>query len=255
MSSNINDLHPYVKFLANKFLEECKKQNLNVVIYFTFRTIEQQNELYAQGRTKPGKIVTNAKGCQSYHNYGLAFDAAPLVSGEIDWDNEALFSKMGKIGESVGLEWGGRWKSFKDTPHLQWSGGLEISDLLRGKKPVAHTRFNNNQTNIQKNQTPSTIITLGFSDAKQFQKVMGLAVDGIVGDKTKAAISDITKNPLCKKGSSGFAVRYIQFKVGSNITGTFDDSTLNKVKTWQSQKNLSSDGIVGDMTWKSFLAK
>ncbi|MGL4913768.1 MAG: M15 family metallopeptidase [Romboutsia sp.] len=254
MSSNLDSLKPYVKYLANRFLEECKKQNFPVKIYYTLRTIEEQNELYAQGRTKPGKIVTNAKGGQSYHNYGLAFDAAPVVNGNIDWNNEALFNKMGKIGQSVGLEWGGSWASFKDTPHFQWAGGLSIGDLQRGKSPVFPQNFSNNQGTSPKPQVPQQLLSIGIKDVKVFQQIAGLTADGIIGDKTNSAILEISKKTLCKKGSTGIAVRYIQYKVGGKITGTFDDDTLRLVKAWQSNKKITSDGIVGDLTWKSFFA-
>lgn len=254
MSSSINDLKPYVKYLANRFLEECNKQNFPVKIYFTYRTIAEQNDLYAQGRTKPGKVVTNAKGGQSYHNYGLAFDAAPLVNGDIDWDNEALFNKMGKIGQSVGLEWGGSWKSFKDTPHFQWSGGLSIGDLQRGKLPTSPSNFDNAQTSTSKPQDSQSLASIGIKDIKAFQQAVGLTADGIIGPKTNAAMLEVSNKPLCKKGSTGIPVRYIQYKVGGKITGAFDDATLNLVKAWQSNKKLTSDGIVGDSTWKSFFA-
>ncbi|MEG2338743.1 MAG: M15 family metallopeptidase [Clostridium sp.] len=137
MSRDLSALHPHVKALAEKFLAKCKAAGLDVIVTQTLRTVAEQNELYAQGRTKPGKIVTKAKGGYSMHNYGLAFDIAIKVKGKIDWDNEALYAKAGAIGQAVGLEWGGSWKSFKDTPHFQWTGGLTIEDLRRGKKPPA----------------------------------------------------------------------------------------------------------------------
>lgn len=258
MSKSLNDLQPYVEYLANKFLEKCASQNFPVVIYYTLRTIQEQNNLYAQGRTKPGKIVTNAKGGQSYHNYGLAFDAAPLVNGQIDWNNEALYRKMGSIGQSVGLEWGGSWVSFKDTPHFQWSGGLDINELIRGKRPVPPANYDKNTTqnpapSPAKDTVPNNIKYLGFTDTKKFQQVMGLNADGIVGPRTNEAVDAINKKPLCKKGSVGFSVRYIQYKVGANITGTFDDATLAMVKKWQTNKKLTPDGMVGPNSWKNLI--
>lgn len=132
-SRDIKDLHPKVKAMAEKFLCECKAAGLNVTIYSTYRDHESQNELYAQGRTKPGKVVTKAKGGDSFHNWKVAFDAAPIVNGSIPWNDAKLFEKMGAIGESVGLEWGGRWK-FKDMPHFQFTGGLSIADFKAGKQ-------------------------------------------------------------------------------------------------------------------------
>src|SRR2546427_295988 len=90
--------------------------------------------VYAKGRTVPpiGKkyIVTKAKGGQSYHNFGLAFDIVVLDSlGKADWDtNHPGWNKAGDLGKSVGLEWGGDWKSFKDLPHFQYTGGLTLEE-------------------------------------------------------------------------------------------------------------------------------
>jgi len=134
---DLNKLNPYVKILTEKFLAECKKQNINVTITQGLRTIAEQNALYAQGRTTSGNIVTQAKGGNSMHNYGLAVDFAPIVNGKIDWNDIALFKKIGKIGLSVGFDsYGGDWTSFKDYPHLQWTGGLSLSDLKSGKVPT-----------------------------------------------------------------------------------------------------------------------
>lgn len=91
----------------------------------TLRTIEEQNYLYSQGRSRGGSIVTNAKGGQSIHNYGLAFDIVILL----DEDNNGTFEKAVWNGKwfnvvvaqlkSLGFEHGGDWK-FKDMPHFQY---------------------------------------------------------------------------------------------------------------------------------------
>lgn len=132
-SRDINELHPKVKDKAQAFLDECKKAGLNVIIYSTYRDHESQNDLYAQGRTKAGKVVTKAKGGDSFHNWRVAFDAAPVINGKIDWNNTKAFERMGAIGKKVGLEWGGDWK-FKDMPHFQFTGGLSIADFKAGKQ-------------------------------------------------------------------------------------------------------------------------
>ena len=132
---DINQLHPKVKELAEKLLQEAKKQGLNVKIIDTYRSPERQDYLYAQGRTRPGKIVTNATGrdMTSYHNWRLAFDCIQNKKGA-EYDS-AFLNKLGKIGQSIGLEWGGGWSGFKDAPHFQYTFGLSIKDLKSGKKP------------------------------------------------------------------------------------------------------------------------
>lgn len=82
------------------------------------RTFAEQDALYAQGRTKPGKIVTKAKAGQSNHNFGCACDIALFLNGDY-LEDSPLYLEAGPIGESCGLQWGGRWRSIKDFPHYE----------------------------------------------------------------------------------------------------------------------------------------
>ena len=135
-SRKIEDLHPYVAKLCRAFVAACKKDGIDILITSTWRDNAAQNALYAQGRTKPGKKVTNAKAGSSFHNYKLAFDFVPIVNGKAQWNDLATFKRAGAIGERLGLDWAGRWVSFKELAHLQWSGGLSLAQLRAGKKPV-----------------------------------------------------------------------------------------------------------------------
>jgi peptidoglycan L-alanyl-D-glutamate endopeptidase CwlK len=85
------------------------------------RTKAEQDAIYAQGRTKPGKIVSNAKYPQSLHCWGIAFDIAVKIGGKVTWD-VTHYKKVGSIGQRVGLEWGGAWAKFPDYPHFQLPG-------------------------------------------------------------------------------------------------------------------------------------
>ena len=113
--------HPRLQALAAKLVEECNKQGLKIAIGETYRTVAEQDALYAQGRTKPGNKVTNAPGStySSYHQWGTAFDIY-RNDGQGAY-NEAgnFFGRVGAIGVSIGLEWGGNWKSPVDKPHFQ----------------------------------------------------------------------------------------------------------------------------------------
>jgi peptidoglycan L-alanyl-D-glutamate endopeptidase CwlK len=132
-SRKLEDLHPKVKVLAERFVASCAKQNIDVLITSTYRDGESQNALYAQGRTAPGKIVTKAKAGQSFHNWKCAFDFVPIVNGKAQWNDTALFTKCGEIAEAVGLEWAGRWKTFKELAHCQYTNGLTLQDFQQGK--------------------------------------------------------------------------------------------------------------------------
>lgn len=133
-SRNIADLHPKVQTLCKRFIEMCKSQGIDVIITSTYRDFASQDALFAQGRTKPGKKVTNARAGQSYHNFRCAFDFVPIVNGKAMWNDTGLFTKCGEIAELVGLEWAGRWTKFKEMAHCQYTGGLTLKDLQAGKK-------------------------------------------------------------------------------------------------------------------------
>ena len=135
-SRNLNDLLPVVKAKAEAFIAACAKEGIDVLVTSTFRDYESQNALYAQGRTKPGKIVTNAKGGESWHNHRCALDFAPIKNGKIDWNDTKTFVRCGQIAEQCGLEWAGRWKTFRELAHVQYTGGLSLADLKAGKKIV-----------------------------------------------------------------------------------------------------------------------
>lgn len=133
-SRNLNDLHPRVKTLAETFLKRCYEAGYDILIYSTYRDVEAQNAIYAQGRTTKGAIVTNAKGGQSFHNYRCAFDWVPIQGGKARWNDSLAYSKCGKIAEEVGLEWAGRWTGkLKETAHCQFTGGLSLADFQAGK--------------------------------------------------------------------------------------------------------------------------
>lgn len=96
------------------------------------RTIEQQNALYAIGRTQPGKIVTNAHGGMSYHNYGLAVDCVPSLNGALkpfapDWNPaHESWQRMEAEGRAHDLTTGADFRTFPDYPHFQLNGNLPI---------------------------------------------------------------------------------------------------------------------------------
>ena len=92
-----------------------------------YRSVEEQNRLYAQGRTAPGRIVTNARGGASWHNYGLAADYAFVAGGQLAWSGP--WRIFGRIARECGLEWGGDWKGFPDRPHVQFRKGRTLAQM------------------------------------------------------------------------------------------------------------------------------
>ncbi len=134
-SRDINELIPPVKEKVEKFKALCKESGIDLLITSTYRDNESQNALYAQGRTAPGKIVTNAKAGQSWHNFRCAVDVVPLVNGKPVWDgDDPIWAKVGALGKQAGLEWAGDWKKFKEMAHFQYTGGLTLAQLNAGGK-------------------------------------------------------------------------------------------------------------------------
>ena len=134
-SRSLDDLLPPVKERVEKFLNSAKAAGIDLLITSTYRDNASQNALYAQGRTKLGKIVTNAKAGQSLHNYRCAVDVVPIVAGKPRWDvKEEVWQQVGALGKAAGLEWAGDWKRFKEYPHFQYTGGLTLAQLQSGAK-------------------------------------------------------------------------------------------------------------------------
>lgn len=129
----IANLHPSVRDEVTQIIKECDQAltgRAKIRITQGLRTNKEQDSLYAIGRTKPGKKVTNAKGGQSIHNYGLAVDMCLIIDGKEvswdtakDWDNDGVadWYECVKIFARHGWEWGGSWKTFKDLPHFEKS--------------------------------------------------------------------------------------------------------------------------------------
>lgn len=127
-------LHPWLNYKLQLFLDRCAKKGYYLIITAGYRSFLEQNRLYAQGRTKQGVIVTNAKGGYSQHNFGIAFDVA--MNYDVDGDgkvsddtwNAKGFKTVAKIAKKVGLGWGGDWKSIVDRPHFylkKWGSTTE----------------------------------------------------------------------------------------------------------------------------------
>lgn len=142
-SRKLEDLHPAVRLRAEDFIARCAEAGIRLLVTCTLRDHECQDALYAKGRTAPGRRVTNARGGQSFHNYGLALDVVPLVNGKPVWrttgPDAALWQRVGELGEAAGLEWSGRWKRFKEMAHFQYAAGLTLAQLQAGAQLEAAT--------------------------------------------------------------------------------------------------------------------
>jgi peptidoglycan L-alanyl-D-glutamate endopeptidase CwlK len=134
---NLATLHPDIQKRVATFISAAKNiaqpLGLDVRIISALRSYAEQDAIYAQGRTTPGRIVTNARAGHSNHNFGLSVDIG-IFKGKAYLDEHALYDELGPLGESLGLEWGGRWKKIVDKPHYQfrppWATGMTESEML-----------------------------------------------------------------------------------------------------------------------------
>jgi len=132
-SRDLNELRQEVKQMALAHIDCCHREAVDLLIYCTMRSNEEQAELYAIGRTKPGKIITNARPGQSAHNplkdgKCVGYDCVPLRQGKAVWssstkEDTALWAIVIRCGESVGLEASARWTGkLKEQCHFQLKG-------------------------------------------------------------------------------------------------------------------------------------
>lgn len=132
-TDRLSKVHPWLSSVMHQVIGACATQGVPVLITQGLRTWQEQDALYGQGRTSPGKKVTNARGGQSYHNFGLAVDFVPVDAiGKADWNvGHPAWSIVVGIAKQHNLEWGGDWVSFKDFPHLQVTAGLTLPMLRK----------------------------------------------------------------------------------------------------------------------------
>lgn len=124
--NKLDGVHPVLTDKVTRILSALAELGVPMLVTDGVRTEAQQRALFAQGRTKPGRIVTNADGVKVKSNhqaksdgYGHAVDCCFLVNGKPSWDAKLPWRLYGEAAKALGLKWGGDWKSFKDLPHVE----------------------------------------------------------------------------------------------------------------------------------------
>lgn len=131
----IGKLHPRVRPYARALYFKARGHGLTINVISGLRTYAEQDALYAQGRTRPGNVVTNARGGHSNHNFGIAFDIGLFERNQYLGESP-MYKAVGALGVELGLEWGGDWRTIVDQPHFQlrpaWAAGLGERQMLAG---------------------------------------------------------------------------------------------------------------------------
>lgn len=159
---NVSGMNKSVADKTRNVIKKMAKKGIYLCVAQGYRSSAEQNALYAQGRTKPGAVVTNAKGGQSNHNYGVAVDLCLYTSDgkNVIWESTtSRWKTVVSAMKAEGFEWGGDWKSFKDYPHFELydaAGGEKAPSTSASKpKPPASSNKNTYYT-----ENPKKIKTL-----------------------------------------------------------------------------------------------
>ena len=203
-----------------------------------YRSIEQQNALYAKGRTTAGSIVTKVKGGYSFHNHGLAFDLVPLVNGNPSWNvSRDVWERLGNIGKSLGLERGGDWKSFRDYPHYQYTFGLTTKKIMNGAIIPA---FPSNIPEVLSTPVEPTITI-------NAPKMIDVSINGVPKDLMAVNIEGrnyVSISEICKL--FGFTIEWDDMSKSTSI------ETLSKVTINVDGNDSQLEGVfLGDRNYVS----
>ena len=125
----LSAVNPALAAKIRTLAEMLSTEGITVIVSAGFRTWMEQDALYAEGRTAPGKAVTDAPGGYSWHNFGCAVDCEPeVIDGVIDWNAEhPQWKRMASVGVSLGLASGANWIRIKDAPHFQLTGRFPVT--------------------------------------------------------------------------------------------------------------------------------
>ncbi|EAC7134113.1 alkaline phosphatase [Listeria monocytogenes] len=159
---NVSGMNKSVADKTRNVIKKMAKKGIYLCVAQGYRSSAEQNALYAQGRTKPGAVVTNAKGGQSNHNYGVAVDLCLYTSDgkNVIWESTtSRWKTVVSAMKAEGFAWGGDWKSFKDYPHFELydAAGGEKAPSTSASKPKPSASSNKN---VYYTENPRKIKTL-----------------------------------------------------------------------------------------------
>ncbi|QPX71670.1 endolysin [Bacillus phage SP8] len=278
----VSGLNKVVYESAIEVIKRAYKEGIYVQYSAGYRSYAEQNALYAQGRTKPGSIVTNARGGYSNHNFGLAVDYFLYdKNGNAHWNVNSDWKRVAQIAKDLGFEWGGDWKSFYDAPHLEMTGGLSTAQLRAGKRPNLVSKVKNpasmpstgssssgssKKNYLSKGDSGSAVKTMqeklnaaGFSVGKadgifgtkteaalkKFQKAVGIAADGLYGPNSKSKLESYKKPSSSKKSKGTIVLPKGVVSSGSSHADIKNVQTATSALYFYPDKGAKNNGIDG----------
>ncbi|MBA9026968.1 peptidoglycan-binding protein [Peribacillus huizhouensis] len=259
--NNINKLAYNTKKAALQWYRYCCEQEIDLLIYETTRTLEEQARNYKSGASQT---------MRSYHLVGQALDFVPVKDRLAIWngfDTPKIKNAIAKA-KQLGFTWGGDWTTLVDKVHLQYEyngygtdpfGSVKetataprpiVSQTVLNIQKVVNSRYGTG-LKVDGRYGPATNRALlkGYQIELNEQYKAGLMADGIWGPKTKAAVR------VVKKGARGNityilqATLYVRGFDSRGIDGIFGANTEMAVKSYQKSQNLNQDGVAGRDTW------
>lgn len=219
-------LHPDLQDLITKLKKKCEAEGLKIGIGECFRSVAEQDALYAQGRTTTGSIVTNVKGStySSMHQWYVAFDFYRNDGKGAYYNNDGFFDKVGKIGQSLGLEWGGGWKSPVDKPHFQlpnWGSTTSKLKNIYGNPDAFKKSWNKAATTTTTTSKPAATPAAPAKTEDDY-------VNDLVKAYKKASDAEYTA-----------FVKGVRSALGCKVDGKANPTLLSKTPTINSKKNIN----------------
>lgn len=204
---NISELHPVLQGKLALLKTICATNCISILYSECLRTVAEQDALYAQGRTTPGSIVTNAKGSSysSQHQWGIAadfyldmdVDGDGIKSDDAFNDSTGLFTKVGTLAKSLGLGWGGDWTSIVDKPHLYLPDWGSTTTKLKQQYGTP-LKFMETWPNTDVASAQQGLLETNAYERTQFimdvQRATGSKVDGKAGTETIGNTVTISKS-------------------------------------------------------------
>lgn len=235
---DVKQLHPELQHKIKRLQELCEIENLPLGIGECLRTVEEQDKLYAQGRTEPGAIVTYARGSSysSQHQWGIAFDFYKNVPGHA-YDDVGFFQSVASAAKSLGLAWGGDWTSPVDMPHLYLPYWGDTPAPLKRQYTIPEHFI---KTWPRDPDADDGLLDVdgwcGPATVTRLQEIFGTPVDGIISDQW---IWYKDQNPGL------IAVEWVQSpRYGSSL-----------VKQLQRFAGCPTDGVIGPETISALQAR
>lgn len=249
---DLSQLHPRLIEKITHLQVLCRNEDLPLGIGECLRTVEEQEALYAQGRTAPGSIVTYARGTSysSQHQWGIAVDFFKNLPGHA-YDDVGFFRRVGYLAKSIGLAWGGDWTSPVDMPHLYLPDWGDTPAVLK-KNYGTFENFRSTWSNYNKTEVDGKAKALlvdgywGAATTRRLQEIFKTTVDGVVSDQWSGyklenpglvASFEWKSNP--KEGSQ--LIRAIQKTLGIERDGFIGPETIKAMQHWL---GTEEDGIV-----------